>query len=105
MTEKELEALRRGNVKQGDQVAQAKNTVLVLPKIQQRPALVRLGKMHTGQGRADRSMDPALPPSMLRPRQPPGDIHGFVPAINLPMKSVYLNPFPSAIDALHPRLA
>lgn len=36
---------------------------------------------------------------------PPGQLTGFVPCINLPMKPVYLNPFPSPIDALDPRFA
>ena len=37
-------------------------------------------------------------------RQPaPGQLTGFVPCINLPMKAVYLNPFPSRVDALDPR--
>ena len=36
---------------------------------------------------------------------PPGQLTGFVPCINLPMKPVYLNPFPSPIDALDPRYA
>ncbi|GFS24658.1 WD repeat-containing protein KIAA1875-like isoform X3 [Elysia marginata] len=101
MTEKELEALRRGEVFRGggsDKVVQAKNTVLVLPKIQHKPALVRLGEMHTSKVRPDRDTafhtDFRMPPIVAR--------GGFVSAINLPMKPVYLNPFPCAIDDLEP---
>lgn len=36
---------------------------------------------------------------------PPGSLEGFVPCINLPMKTVYLNPFPSAIDVNDPRFS
>jgi hypothetical protein len=37
-------------------------------------------------------------------KQPlPGDLNSFVPCINLPMKHVVLNPFPSPIDAFDPR--
>ncbi|KAK3741975.1 hypothetical protein RRG08_024721 [Elysia crispata] len=101
MTEKELEALRRGETLRGgsDKVVQAKNTVLVLPKIQHKPALVRLGEMHTSKCRPDRETafhsDFRMPPISTR--------GGFVSAINLPMKPVYLNPFPCAIDDLEPR--
>lgn len=30
---------------------------------------------------------------------PPGQIHGFVPFIKQPVSHVYMNPFPSPIDA------
>ncbi|XP_005105308.1 WD repeat-containing protein 97 isoform X2 [Aplysia californica] len=113
MTEKELEALRRGEVmrrQKGETVVQAKNTVLVLPKIAHKPALVRLGEMHTSKCRPERETvlhtDFRMPVITNRGRHPaPGDLNGFVPSINLPMKPVYLNPFPSAIDALHPRFS
>ncbi|GFN75135.1 WD repeat-containing protein kiaa1875-like isoform x3 [Plakobranchus ocellatus] len=101
MTEKELEALRRGETLRGggsDKVVQAKNTVLVLPKIQHKPALVRLGEMHTSKCRPERETalhtDFRMPPISTR--------GGFVSAINLPMKPVYLNPFPCAIDDFEP---
>jgi len=106
MTEKELEALRRGELlrmKKGDQVVQAKNTVLVLPRIAHKPALVRLGEMHTSKCRSERDSTDFHLPAIGRGKPP--SLTGFVPSINLPMKPVYLNPFPSAIDALHPRCA
>nr|KAG5693101.1 hypothetical protein BaRGS_014051 [Batillaria attramentaria] len=114
MTEKELEALRRGETlrrgAQGEQVVQAKNTVLVLPKIAHKPALVRLGETHTSQCRPARETalgwDYHQVTMLGKGRQPPpGQLTGFVPCINLPMKPVYLNPFPSPIDMLDPRYA
>lgn len=47
--------------------------------------------------------DYRYPATTGRGNQPiPGDITHFTPSINLPMKTLYMNPFPSAIDALLP---
>lgn len=47
--------------------------------------------------------DYRYPATTGRGNQPiPGDISHFTPSINLPMKTLYMNPFPSAIDALLP---
>ncbi|XP_059170361.1 WD repeat-containing protein 97-like isoform X2 [Physella acuta] len=106
MMEKELEALKRGEVfrsKEGEVVTQNKNTVLVLPKIAHKPALTRLGETHTSKCRADRETslhtEFRMPPIIARGKQlAPGTLTGFVSCINLPMKSVHLNPFPSPAD-------
>ncbi|CAG5117443.1 unnamed protein product, partial [Candidula unifasciata] len=106
MTEKELEALKKGQTlkrKQEDGKAEFQNTVLVLPRILKKPALVRLGEMHTSQCRPERETclhtDFHLPPVTMRGRHPaPGDLCSFVSCINLPMKTVYLNPFSAAAE-------
>ncbi|KAK7114553.1 WD repeat-containing protein 97-like isoform X2 [Littorina saxatilis] len=115
MMEKELESLRRGEVlrrgQQDEPTTQgAKNTVLVLPKIAHKPALVRLGETHTSKCRLSRetafSVDYHQINMLGKGKQPaPGQLTGFVPCINLPMKPVYLNPFPSPIDALDQRFS
>ncbi|CAL1526294.1 unnamed protein product [Lymnaea stagnalis] len=103
MLERELEALKRGEVfsrKQGETTTQAKNTVLVLPKISHKPALVRLGEMHTSKCRRETILhtDFRMPPITQGKQQAPGDLHGFVSYINLPLKHVHLQPFLSAWD-------
>ncbi|XP_062569311.1 WD repeat-containing protein 97-like isoform X2 [Saccostrea cucullata] len=110
MMEKALDSLKRGGRKPPgtkENVVQAKNTVLVLPKIPHKPALVRLGETHTSTCRPEREtnlhVDYRYPATTARGNQPiPGDISHFTPSINLPMKTLYINPFPSAIDALMP---
>ncbi|XP_048765698.2 WD repeat-containing protein 97-like isoform X2 [Ostrea edulis] len=110
MMEKALESLKRGGRKPPgakENVVQAKNTVLVLPKLPHKPALVRLGETHTSTCRPQREtnlhVDYRYPATTARGNQPaPGDISHFTPSINLPMKTLYINPFPSAIDALMP---
>ncbi|KAL4234274.1 hypothetical protein ACF0H5_005924 [Mactra antiquata] len=111
MMEKELEALRAPGKKMPgakENVVQAKNTVLVLPKIPHKPSLVRLGETHTSQCRPHRETnlhaDYRLPQMTNRGYHPlPGQISGFVNSINLPMKPLMLNPFPNALDALDAR--
>lgn len=111
MMEKALESLKRGGGRKPpgskENVVQAKNTVLVLPKLPHKPALVRLGETHTSTCRPQREtnlhVDYRYPATTGRGNQPiPGDITHFTPSINLPMKTLYMNPFPSAIDALLP---
>ncbi|XP_053401290.1 WD repeat-containing protein 97-like isoform X3 [Mercenaria mercenaria] len=111
MFEKEIEAMRApGKRMPGskENVVQAKNTVLVLPKIPHKPSLVRLGETHTSHCRPHREtnlhVDYRLPPQTARGYHPfPGQISGFVNSINLPMKPLMLNPFPNALDALDAR--
>ncbi|CAH1779292.1 unnamed protein product [Owenia fusiformis] len=88
-----------------DKVVNSKNTVLVLPKLSLHPPLVRLGELHTSKCKPHRETayaidkDFSLPPITSRGHQPPkGVVSGFAPAINLPMKQVYINPFPSPAD-------
>ena len=48
--------------------------------------------------------DYRLPPMTARGYHPiPGQINGFVNSINLPLKPLYLNPFPNALDKLDAR--
>ncbi|BFZ13069.1 hypothetical protein BsWGS_16108 [Bradybaena similaris] len=106
MTEKELEALKKGQTlkrKQEDGKLEFENTVVVLPRILKKPALVRLGEMHTSQCRPERETclhtGFHLPPITMRGRHPaPGDLASFVSCINLPMKTVYLNPFATTAE-------
>ncbi|ESO96597.1 hypothetical protein LOTGIDRAFT_239302 [Lottia gigantea] len=110
MVEKELQAIRRGQsaqpaTKSTEKLAQNKNTVLVLPRIPRKQALVRLGETHTLSSKQRKDKNKYCLPSVLtRGRhQIPGDITGFVPAINLPLKTVYMNPFPNPLDAYDAR--
>ncbi|KAL5022160.1 hypothetical protein ScPMuIL_001315 [Solemya velum] len=114
MAEKDLEGMKRGGtgkkqkITKDASVNQVKNTVLVLPRIKHKSALVRLGETHTSCCRASREtslqVDYRYPYVTARGNQPlPGQLSGFTPSINLPMKSVYLNPFPSVIDQVDRR--
>lgn len=111
MMEKELEAMRAPGKRvpgSKENVVQAKNTVLVLPKIPHKPSLVRLGETHTSHCRPHREtnlhVDYRLPPMTARGYHPiPGQINGFVNSINLPLKPLYLNPFPNVLDQLDAR--
>ncbi|XP_060556270.1 WD repeat-containing protein 97-like [Ruditapes philippinarum] len=111
MFEKEMETMRAPGKRlpgSKENVVQAKNTVLVLPKIPQKPSLVRLGETHTSHCRPHREtnlhVDYRLPPQTARGYHPfPGQITGFVNSINLPMKPLMLNPFPCALDELDAR--
>ena len=48
--------------------------------------------------------DYRLPPMTARGYHPiPGQINGFVNSINLPLKPLYLNPFPNVLDKLDAR--
>ncbi|ELT93743.1 hypothetical protein CAPTEDRAFT_227356 [Capitella teleta] len=101
-TEKLLEGIRTGKL---DTSGEVKNTVLVLPKVSAKTALVRLGETHTSKCRANRetsyTADLRLPPVTSRGKQPlPGQLYGFPSAINLPMKQVVMNPFPCSLDQL-----
>lgn len=106
MMDKALEGLRKGGKRPPgaqENVVQAKNTVLVLPKLPHKPALVRLGETHTSQCRPHREtnlhIDYRYPTTTTRGNQPqPGSLSGFAPSINLPMKQVYINPFPCEVD-------
>ncbi|XP_033117217.1 WD repeat-containing protein 97-like isoform X2 [Anneissia japonica] len=68
-----------------------------------KPSLVRLGETHTSKCRPKRetalTVDLRLPPinSCLRKAQPDG-LYNFTNRIDLPMKTLYMNPFPSPID-------
>ncbi|XP_071957525.1 WD repeat-containing protein 97-like isoform X2 [Antedon mediterranea] len=102
--EKQLEQLRQQQLAQAAQKTDDhKNTVLVLPKIRSKPSLVRLGETHTSKCRAKRetalTVDLRLPPinQNLRKLQPDG-LYNFTNRIDLPMKTLYMNPFPSPID-------
>ncbi|XP_048253419.1 WD repeat-containing protein 97-like isoform X2 [Haliotis rufescens] len=112
MVEKEIEALKKGRSRpQGpskDKTGPPKNTVLVLPKLPHKAALVRLGETHTSVCRRSRDKPVAIdfqcPP--LGGRNRPlvtGEITTFVPSINLPMKTLYMNPFPNRLDEFDAR--
>lgn len=106
MMDKALDGLRKGGKRPPgaqENVVQAKNTVLVLPKLPHKPSLVRLGETHTSHCRPHREtnlhIDYRNPTTTTRGNQPqPGSLTGFAPSINLPMKPVYINPFPSEVD-------
>ncbi|XP_071172379.1 WD repeat-containing protein 97-like isoform X3 [Mytilus edulis] len=106
MMDKALDGVRKGGKRPPgaqENVVQAKNTVLVLPKLPHKPALVRLGETHTSQCRPHREtnlhIDYRYPSTTNRGYQPPpGSLSGFAPSINLPMKPVYINPFPCEVD-------
>ncbi|KAK3085393.1 hypothetical protein FSP39_002701 [Pinctada imbricata] len=110
MMEKALDSMKKGGRKPAgsqENVVQAKNTVLVLPKLPHKPALVRLGETHTSTCRPHREtnlhVDYRQLATTTRGNQPlPGQLTGFTPSINLPMKTLYVNPFPSALDYLTP---
>ncbi|XP_033754622.1 WD repeat-containing protein 97-like isoform X2 [Pecten maximus] len=111
MMEKAVDGVRKGG-KRGaglqDNVVQAKNTVLVLPKIPHKPALVRLGETHTSKCRPHRETNLHIDYRQLATtnrgnQPPPGQLTGFSPSINLPMKTLYINPFPSYIDEFDSR--
>ncbi|XP_052816853.1 uncharacterized protein LOC128243253 isoform X2 [Mya arenaria] len=111
MMEKELETIKAPGKRlpgSKENVVQAKNTVLVLPKIPQKPSLVRLGETHTSQCRPHREtnlhVDYRYPAMNARGYPPmPGEISGFVNSINLPMKPLMLNPFPNVLDQFDAR--
>lgn len=72
-----------------------------------KPALVRLGEMHTGATTCKPERETVLNTTDLRRYHknangewalPPGQLHGFVPFIKQPISKVYMNPFPSKID-------
>ena len=72
-----------------------------------RPALVRLGELHTGISTCKPERETVLNTIDLRRYHknangewalPPGQLHGFVPFIKQPVSRVYMNPFPSRID-------
>ncbi|KAL3860750.1 hypothetical protein ACJMK2_010825 [Sinanodonta woodiana] len=106
MMEKELDGLRHSGRKPAEtkeKVVQAKNTVLIFPKLPHKPCLVRLGETHTSACQAHREtnlhVDYRLPTMTARGYHPlPGQLSGFVNSINLPMKSIILNPFPNELD-------
>ncbi|OWF56397.1 WD repeat-containing protein [Mizuhopecten yessoensis] len=111
MMEKAVDGLRKGG-KRGagsqDNVVQAKNTVLVLPKVPHKPALVRLGETHTSKCRPHRETNLHIDYRQLATtnrgnQPPPGQLTGFTPSINLPMKTLYINPFRSRIDEFDSR--
>ncbi|KAK2192806.1 hypothetical protein NP493_22g03013 [Ridgeia piscesae] len=81
-----------------------KNTVLVLPKIIGEQRLVRLGETHVSRCRGERETalaDMSLPPIIARGwLAAPGQLYGFPPVINLPMKSLLMNPFPTQDELL-----
>jgi len=90
-----------------EKLVETKNTVLVLPKLQIKPALVRLGELHTGATNCRAERETQLNTQDLRRYSknangewalPPGQLHGFVPFIKQPISRVYMNPFPSRID-------
>ncbi|KAF6038319.1 KIAA1875 [Bugula neritina] len=90
-----------------DKLVETKNTVLVLPKLRVKPALVRLGELHTGATSCKPDRETALVTTDLRKYHknghgewalPPGQLYGFVPFIKQPVSRVYMNPFPSPID-------
>ena len=105
-TEKELDRIRSGGVTTlSDKPVQVKNTVLVLPKVQHKTALVRLGESHTSQHKPKRdpfiSTEFKLPAVTSRGLLPqPGDLYSFPSCINLPLNTVYMNPFPSPLDEI-----
>ncbi|XP_074656785.1 WD repeat-containing protein 97-like [Tubulanus polymorphus] len=101
--QKELERLRSGGTDKEKKPSLPKNTVLVLPKVDGRTALVRLGETHTSQCRPHRETSYAVDyrslPMTSRGRQPAiGQLDGFPNCIVLPLKTVAMNPFPSPID-------
>lgn len=88
-----------------EMIVEAKNTVLVLPKLRIRPTLVRLGEMHTNSMQCRDYRETNLSVAHMRSRKgygewslPPGTIEGFVPFIKHPLKTLYVNPFPSIVD-------
>ncbi|XP_067652672.1 WD repeat-containing protein 97-like isoform X2 [Haliotis asinina] len=112
MVEKEIEALKKGRSRpQGpkqDKPGPPKNTVLVLPKLPHKGALVRLGETHTSVCRRSRdkpiTIDFHCPPLGGRSRPlVTGEITTFVPSINLPMKTLYMNPFANKLDEFDAR--
>ncbi|XP_022106675.1 WD repeat-containing protein 97-like isoform X2 [Acanthaster planci] len=80
-----------------------RNTVLVLPKIRSKPSLVRLGETHTSHCRPHRETtyeaDLHLPPIASARRFDVDGLYNFTTKVDLPMKTLYMNPFPSPIDA------
>ncbi|XP_052231228.1 WD repeat-containing protein 97-like isoform X3 [Dreissena polymorpha] len=111
MMEKELDSMKASGKRlpgSKENVVQAKNTVLVLPKIPHKPSLVRLGETHTSHCRPHREtnlhVDYRMPPMTSRGYHPfPGQISGFVNSINLPMKPLMLNPFHNKLDEFDAR--
>ena len=105
-TEKELDRIRAGGITTlSDKPVQLKNTILVLPKIQHKTALVRLGESHTSQHKSQRdpfiSTEFKLSHVTARGVMPqPGDVYSFPSCINLPLNTVYMNPFPSPLDEI-----
>nr|XP_006814610.1 PREDICTED: uncharacterized protein LOC100377114 [Saccoglossus kowalevskii] len=104
--EKQLEKMRSGTVsvsKSEKEELERRNTVLVLPKIKHKPSLVRLGETHTSKCRPHRETSLAaiefkLPSLYPGKRIEYDGMYGFTPKIDLPMKTVVMNPFPSAAD-------
>ncbi|XP_064640581.1 WD repeat-containing protein 97-like [Lineus longissimus] len=108
--ERELDKMRHGRDRKptADDGA-TKNTVLVFPKLPSKQCLVRLGETHTSQCRPHRETNlhvdyrhQAMTSRGLPPM--PGSLHGFAPAMTLPMKTVNMNPFPSEIDLIYERI-
>ncbi|XP_064610519.1 uncharacterized protein LOC135474835 [Liolophura sinensis] len=100
--EKEMEKLRRGPIPpiSEEKSGQTKNTVLVLPKIQHKTALVRLGETHTSCCRPKRETSYNTDYRQMPPGASVTQTPDFPPSINLPMKKLYLNPFPSPQDTV-----
>ncbi|CAK8684815.1 unnamed protein product [Clavelina lepadiformis] len=94
MVEEELERVRLANLKPEP----TKNTVLVLPKLEGKQAIVRLGEMHTARRvreRLELAVEYKLNP-LLRPY--PDLLAAFTNKLHLPANRVHMNPFPSEID-------
>ncbi|XP_038077425.1 WD repeat-containing protein 97-like isoform X3 [Patiria miniata] len=68
-----------------------------------KPSLVRLGETHTSHCRPHRETtyeaDLRLPPIASARRFDVDGLYNFTTKIDLPMKTLYMNPFPSPIDA------
>ncbi|XP_041375421.1 WD repeat-containing protein 97-like isoform X2 [Gigantopelta aegis] len=106
MVERDVEMLKRrkASEKKEEQSSMEaklpKNTVLVLPKPPHKAALTRLGEMHTSHCKPERetnlSTDYTVPG--VRSNKHDDEIFKITRFINLPMKTQYMNPFPSEID-------
>ncbi|PIK43043.1 hypothetical protein BSL78_20097 [Apostichopus japonicus] len=104
--ERYLEKMRLAKAREQAAKDQAseKNTIVVLPKIQGKPNLVRLGETHTSRCNPHRSTnfqrDFKLPPIIQHASQLPAvdGLYKFTNKIDFPMKTFYMNPFPGPID-------
>ncbi|XP_043923687.1 WD repeat-containing protein 97 isoform X2 [Protopterus annectens] len=80
-----------------EKLSKKKNAVLDLPHIERNRAIFRLGETNS-MARKRQMADFCLPAISSQPL-----LSGFVPYINLPVKKISLNPFPSPIDLSSPR--
>ncbi|XP_041375422.1 WD repeat-containing protein 97-like isoform X3 [Gigantopelta aegis] len=112
MVERDVEMLKRrkASEKKEEQSSMEaklpKNTVLVLPKPPHKAALTRLGEMHTSHCKPERETNLSTDYRFVSDYTVPGvrsnkhddEIFKITRFINLPMKTQYMNPFPSEID-------